>query len=66
MTTWLSSVHECAEGNQMNAYAWWLCSSVREWALRVYDRRAIAVEVVSRMHALRRLHNLPVYEQQVC
>jgi hypothetical protein len=28
------------------------CSALRELALRVYDRRAIVVEVVSRLHAL--------------
>ncbi len=41
------------------------CSAVREVALKVYDRRAIAVEVVSRLHSLRWLHTIPVHEQQV-
>lgn len=49
----------------MYALPWLRCSAVREVALKVYDRRAIAVEVVSRLHSLRWLHTIPVHEQQV-
>lgn len=44
-----------------------LCSALRELALRVYDRRAIVVEVVSRLHALQAATaaNPPQHELQV-
>ena len=43
-----------------------LCRSVlRELALKVYDRRAIVTEVVSRLHALRSMSGRPLHEQQV-
>lgn len=41
-------------------------SALRELALKVYDRRAIVVEVVSRLQALQAAAHLPQHEQQVC
>lgn len=40
-------------------------SALRELALKVYDKRAILVEVVSRLDALRSLGGRPLHEQQV-
>jgi len=42
-----------------------LCSALRELALKVYDKRAILVEVVARLQALRTLGGRPLHEQQV-
>lgn len=42
-----------------------VCSALREYALRAYDRQAITVEVVSRLHTMRCSPALPLHEQQV-